>query len=214
MRVSHNKKDGHDYLQFGADVWNDGPAPMVVEGFRQPGLPVMDGYQYFYDHGVAVGRAPAGTLMYDSRPGHNHWHFEQFANYSLLDATQTEVVRSEKEAFCLAPTDPINLAGEGAEWFPYSIGLATACGSKDSIWTRESLDAGWGDTYYQYLPGQSFDITHLPNGHYFVQVTANPDGVLYERNTGNNTSLREVVLKGRKGNRKVIVQPYHGIQTG
>jgi hypothetical protein len=57
-------------------------------------------------------------------------------------------------------------------------------------------------------------VTHLPNGHYFVQVQANPDGLLYERNTGNDTSLREIILKGRKGSRKVEVLPYHGIQTG
>jgi hypothetical protein len=188
---------------------------MVVEGFRRQGEPVMDAFQYFYDsNGVAVGRAPTGTMEYDALPGHTHWHFEQFANYSLLDSTQTQIVKSEKVGFCLAPTDPINLAGEGANWFPYSIGLGTACGTQDSIWTRESLDAGWGDTYYQYLPGQSFDVTHLPNGHYFVQVQANPDGLLYERNTGNDTSLREIILKGRKGSRKVEVLPYHGIQTG
>jgi hypothetical protein len=47
-----------------------------------------------------------------------------------------------------------------------------------------------------------------------VEVTANPDGVLYERNTANDTSLREIILSGRKGRRKVQVLPYHGIQTG
>ena len=33
---------------------------------------------------------------------------------------------------------------------------------------------GWGDTYYQYLPGQSFNITGVPNGTYYVRIVANP----------------------------------------
>ena len=72
----------------------------------------------------------AGDLMYDARPGHQHWHFEQFARYSLLAADQTQIVRSEKTAFCLAPTDAIDMTAPGAEWNPYSIGLSTACGSR------------------------------------------------------------------------------------
>lgn len=211
MRINHSKKNGHDYLRFGANVWNDGPADLVVEGFRQPGEAVMDAFQYFYDNGVAVGRAPTGTLMYDTRGDHQHWHFQQFANYALLDATQTNAYYSDKEAFCLVPTDPINLAGEGAEWFPYSIGFTTACGRRDSIWIRETLDAGWGDTYYQWVAGQSFDITNLPNGHYFIRVTANPGDLLYERNTGNNESLRELILRGRQGKRKVEMLPFDSI---
>jgi hypothetical protein len=211
MYVRHDRRTGHDFLSFQATVWNDGPADMVVEGFRQPAQALMDGYQYFYLNGVAVGRAPVGQLEYDPRPGHQHWHFKQFAEYSLLNATMTKQIISTKEAFCLAPTDPINLAGPGAQWQPNSIGLGTACGNVNSIWTRETLDAGWGDTYGQYLPGQAFNITHLPNGHYFVKIQANPDGLLYERDTTNNTSLREIVLKGKPGHRQVVVLPYHGI---
>ena len=114
----------------------------VADGRR--GVPpsrraVMDGWEYFYSNGDPVGRAPAGDLMYDARPGHQHWHFEQFARYSFLGADQTQIVLSEKTGFCLAPTDAIDLTTPGAEWNPYSVGLATACGSRSSIWTREVL---------------------------------------------------------------------------
>ena len=186
---------------------------MVVEGFRRPGEAIMDGWEYFYANGEPVGRAPAGDLMYDARPGHQHWHFEQFARYSLLAADQTQIVRSEKTGFCLAPTDAIDMTAPGAEWNPYAIGLATACGSRSSIWTREVLPTGWGDTYFQGLPGQSFDITDLPNGTYFISVQANPDGLLIEGSTANNTELREIKLRGKPGHRRVIVPLWHGIDT-
>ena len=105
------------------------------------------------------------------------------------------------------------MTAPGAEWNPYSIGLATACGSRSSIWTREVLPPGWGDTYFQGLPGQSFDITDLPNGTYFISVQANPDGLLLEGSTANNTELREIKLRGKPGHRRVIVPLWHGIDT-
>jgi hypothetical protein len=214
MGVEIDDVTGDDFLTFGATVWNHGPAPLTVEGFRRPGTNIMDAYQYFYRDGVAIGRAKAGTMVYDARPGHEHWHFTQFATYTLLDATKSTIVRSEKEAFCLAPTDAIDLAAPGAIWRPDDIGLHTICGGQTSLWVRETLPSGWGDTYFQFLPGQSFDISGLPNGTYFIQVTANPTTRLFETNTANNSRLRRVILKGTPGHRRVVVPPWNGIDTG
>lgn len=205
---------GHDYLEFAATIWNRGPSPLVVEGFRAQGQPKMNAWQYFYDtHGSVVGRARVGALHYDVRAGHEHWHFEQFARYSLLDSSKRPVVLSQKEAFCLAPTDALDMTTPGAVWNPGSTGVATACGGPSAIWVREVLPTGWGDTYVQSLPGQSLDITTLPNGTYFLSVVANPDRVLYERDTSNNTELREIRLSGTPGARSVTMQPWHGISA-
>jgi hypothetical protein len=200
-------------LTFGATVWNGGAADLVVEGFRRSDEAIMDGFQYFYDGDEVVGKAAAGELEYDDRDGHDHWHFKQFAAYSLLDADGNEVRKSRKEAFCLAPTDAIDMTLPEADWNPGSIGLHTACGGPNSIWTREILPLGWGDTYFQGLPGQSFWITNLPNGTYFIKTEANPGGLLYETTDANNVELREITLSGRAGNRKVTVPPWNGIDT-
>jgi hypothetical protein len=168
----------------------------------------MDAYQYFYNsRGQQVGSAPTGTLEFDHRTGHNHWHFTDFATYQLLDANQQLAVRSGKEAFCLAPTDPIDLLVRSAEWRPSSTGLATACGGESALAIREALPVGWGDTYIQSLPGQSFDITDLPNGTYYIEVVANPENKLFEASTSNNTSLRKVILGGTPGARTVQTPP-------
>lgn len=213
ISIETDPRSGREFLDFSATVWNAGPAPLVVEGFRAPGQQVMAAWQYVYSNGAPVSRSSAGQLMYDPRRGHQHWHFRQFATYSLLDASQSPVVRSQKESFCLAPTDAIDLTAPGAEWNPYSVGLGTACGYRSSIWTREALPAGWGDTYVQGLPGQSFDITDLPNGTYYIQVVANPTGSLLERNVSNDVEVRRIVLGGRPGNRTVEVPPWNGIDT-
>lgn len=208
-----NKKNGKSFVTFGATVWTSGASDMVVEGFRRPNEAVMDGYQYFYDNGVVVGKSQVGTLEFDQRDGHNHWHFLQFAGYSLLDAEDaTEGIRSTKEAFCLAPTDAIDLTLDGAAMNP-TLGLSTACGRHNSRWIREILPLGWGDTYIQGLPGQSFNITNIANGTYWIEVEANPGGHLHEMSDDNNVELREIQLKGRHGNRKVVVPPWNGIDT-
>ncbi len=200
---------GKDYLAFSANVWNAGPAPLVVDGFRSPGKDLMDAYQYFYDaDGKQVGYTPTGTMEWDPRSGHEHWHFTDFASYRLLSEDQTKEVRSGKEAFCLANTDAVDYTVKNANWHPRNTDLSTACGEQNSISVREVLDVGSGDTYTQYRPGQSFDVTDLANGTYYIQVIANPEKRLQETNTDNNVALRKVVLAGEPGARTVTVPPH------
>ncbi|MET7897690.1 lysyl oxidase family protein [Streptomyces mirabilis] len=200
---------GKDYLAFSATVWNGGPSPLVVDGFRKPGAEKMDAYQYFYDaKGKQVGYTPTGTMEWDPRDGHQHWHFSDFASYRLLGADKKEIVRSGKEAFCLANTDAIDYTVKNANWHPYNTDLATACGEETAVSVREVLDVGNGDTYSQYRPGQSFDVSGLPNGTYYIQVIANPDNRLKEQSTANNVTYRKVVLGGTPGARSVTVPKY------
>lgn len=202
-----------DYLTFGANVWVAGNGPLVVEGFRREGEAVMDAWQYFYEGGEPVGRAQVGEMEFDDRHGHDHWHFKQFAAYELLAEDRQTVVKSSKEAFCLVPTDAIDLTLPAAELQPGNVGLWTSCGGRNDRWIREVLPVGWGDTYYQYVAGQSFDISDVPNGTYYVKVVANPGHQLQELAYDNNVRLRKVILRGKPGHRKVEVPPWHGIDT-
>lgn len=204
----------NERLTFAANVWNAGPSPLVVDGFRRAGEAVMDSYQYFYDStGDQVGHAPVGSMEWDPRAAHRHWHFRDFAGYRLLDSGGHEVVRSQKEAFCVANTDAIDLFVENAAWQPDHTDLHTSCGREDAQTVREVLATGHGDTYANSAPGRALDIHGLPNGTYYIQVVANPDHKLYETDLGNNVSLRRVVLGGTPGARTVRVPPYESIDT-
>jgi hypothetical protein len=200
-----------DLLGFASTLWNAGPAPFVVEGFRRSGEDVMDAYQYFYDGDEVVGRAPIGTMEYDVRRGHNHWHFEQFASFSLLDHTKANVVKSTKQSFCIVPTDAVDLTVEGADWDPWAVGFGTVCGGERAIWVREMLEPGWGDTYYQQMAGQSFNITNVPNGWYYVEVRVNTNSAILQTTTENDVEHRLIYLGGKPGARRVITAPWHGI---
>jgi hypothetical protein len=152
-------------------------------------------------------------MEWDPRPEHHHWHFEDFASYRLLDSARHEVVRSQKEAFCVASPDAIDLFVKNAVWQPDNTDLHTSCGQEDSLTVREVLATGHGDTYLNFVPGRALDIHDLPNGTYYIEVTANPQHRLYETRLSNDVSLREVIIGGSPGARTVRVPPYELIDT-
>ncbi|GGR51965.1 hypothetical protein J2S40_000601 [Nocardioides luteus] len=203
---------GTDRLNFAANEWNAGPAPMIVEGFRRGTAPMMDAYQMFYRDGKQVGMKRTGTMEFHEAPEHNHWHFLDFAKYELVDAEDEVVSTSGKQSWCLTPTDPVDLNVKGATLRPGQTGLESACGAKSALWLRESLPTGWGDTYDQ-TQTQAFDLSKVTNGTYRIKVTVNPDGNLYERTRSNNVSYRTVVIGGKAGARTVEVPPYQGVDT-
>jgi hypothetical protein len=213
IRIEHvkGKKTSSDDVTFGATVWSGGSSRLDVEGFRSHGSPVMKAYQYYWKNGRIIGRSRAGTMGFTNKPGHDHWHFEQFAQYRLLSKNKKTVVRSQKAGFCIAPTDPVNLLLPHALWQPSFLGFGGACGSQSALWVQEEMPIGWGDTYEQFLPGQAFDITHLKNGTYYIEVIANPEKVLHETNYRNDVSLRKIILGGTPGHRTVKVPAVHGI---
>jgi hypothetical protein len=209
--IKHSRKKDRDFLDFAATVWIGGDGPLDVEGFRSHASPVMKAYQYFWRNGHVIGRARAGTMGFDNEKGHHHWHFEQFARYALLNSAKSLVVRSHKVGFCIGPSDEVDLLLPRAVWRPSQVGLTGACGSPTALWVAEELPVGWGDTYIQSIAGQSFDVTHVPDGTYYIEVAANPEKVLYENTTSNDISYRKIILGGTPGHRTVKVPAWHGI---
>ena len=204
-------RSGQDLLDFGATVWAGGNGPLDVEGFRAAGSPIMKAYQYFWQNGKVIGRVRAGTMGFDNAKGHHHWHFEQFARYALLNSDRKLAVPSHKVGFCIAPSDPVDLLARHAVWQPPVLGLVSQCGLATALWVQEMMPVGWGDTYFQSIAGQSFNITKVANGTYYIEVAANPLRVLHETTTRNDISLRKVILGGTPGHRTAAVPPWHGI---
>jgi hypothetical protein len=205
---------GVDFLTFNATEWNAGPGMMVIDGFRTDDtVPTMDAYQYFLQDGEPVGRALIGELTYHLE--HQHWHFEQFARYSLLDTEMNPVMVSDKESWCLAPSDPMDLLVQNADWRTFPQDLSSSCGFRQTgaLWIREVLPVGWGDTYAQYQNAGAFDISDLPNGWYYLRTEVDPVGAILERTSDDNIADRLIRLRGTPGHRRVVVPPWNGIDT-
>jgi hypothetical protein len=199
---------GDTYLDFGATVLIAGHAQLDVEGFRSNGSGTMKAYQYFWRNGHLIGRARVGTMGFAN---YNSWHFQQFAQYKLLNAHKKVIVISRKIGFCIAPTDGVDMLLPHAAWQPLYTGISGNCGSPTALWVQELLPLGWADTYFQSVPYQSFEITDLPNGTYYIEIIANPEHLLHEVSTKNDVSLREVIIGGTKGHRTVRVPAWHGL---
>jgi len=210
MQIRHKNKHhpAVDHIDFDATVAISGNSSLDVQGFRSGTGPELHAFQYFFLHGKVIGRAPAGTMLFDSAPDEREWHFQQFAQYRLLDAGKTTAVRSHKEAFCIGSTDAYDLLRPGAVWQPNEFGLGGNCGQATALWVHEQLPLGWGDTYSQTFDGQNFNVTHLPNGTYYIEIIANPEKVLHETNMANNTTLRKIILGGTPDHRTLRVPPF------
>ncbi len=211
--VTVTRRGRRDLLEFSATVWNAGPGTLIVEGYRRGTAPRMDAWQFFRRGDDDVAAVPVGLLDYDPRAAHDHWHFRDFARYSLVRADGRPAAVSPKEAWCLAPTDQIDQLVPNADLLTGDTSLGSACGDADAVQVREVLEVGAGDTYGNGTPGQAIDVTRLPNGVHLLRIEGNPAGALRESTTADNVALRRIVLGGRPGARTVRVPPAEGIDT-
>jgi hypothetical protein len=126
----------------------------------------------------------AGCMVF--HPAHNHWHFQDFADYILKNESTGQVVASStKVSFCMIDINRV-FARNGSPNSPYF----TRCGQDQTM----GISVGWSDVYTWDLAGQDVDVTGLPTGYYCLISTANPKHRLYETNLADNTGRTRLQL--------------------
>jgi hypothetical protein len=124
---------------------------------------------------------PSNNPLFVYAPCHGHYHFEQFAEYRLLDASSSLVRSGRKMAFCLEDTQ---------RWDPSANpNRRFHCGS-------QGLQAGWADVYDPSVPCQWIDITGLPGGSYILEMVIDPGNYIPEANENNNATRVSVQIPG------------------
>lgn len=114
---------------------------------------------------------------------HNHYHFDHYAAYELLDETGV-VATGHKQAFCLIDLQPWAWLDDPGQF---------DCGN-------QGISRGYADVYGSYLPCQWIDVTDVPPGTYTLRIALNnpPPGtslpIINESNYENNISEVEVVI--------------------
>jgi hypothetical protein len=154
---------------------------------------------------------PAGCSRY--HPKHDHWHFDNFARYSLyLERTGRLAGVSRKVSFCVIDTGnpyPALDGSPGGSSDPDGPGPyypQNPAQPKFPTCSAESIDGlsiGWEDTYSAGLPGQGLKIDPIRRATYCLVLEVDPatgtsdDGVLRETDEGNNARFIRVRLRPR-----------------
>jgi hypothetical protein len=182
------------YLQFTTAVGNIGDGPLVLEGrtVSGPNGLVTQAYQRIWRSDGSQCARPAGQFEFHER--HRHWHFENFVAYELRaddPYTGPLVAGGSKTSFCLLDLE--NVRGFHPSRYPRQLGLLT-CKSPEDI---QGISVGWKDVYQRILPGQSINLDpdpqhQVPTGTYYLSFVADPDHLLWEKDTSNNNSSTAV----------------------
>lgn len=125
---------------------------------------------------------PRGSSSFQYSACHEHYHFNSFADYRLLDDRGRVVARGHKQAFCLV--DLWRPSGSRARPNPQF----SHCGF-------QGISAGWADIYHRGLDCQWIDVTAVPAGRYVLEVVVNPTGTIREADYTNNSARVEVQIR-------------------
>ena len=127
---------------------------------------------------------PAANPLFIWATCHQHWHFEQFAEFSLLDTNGNVVAAGHKVGFCIEDVQPWSANGRPARY---------NC-------NNQGLQAGWADIYPGFtgfssgVACQYIDITTVAPSEYVLQMVINPDNKLIESRTDNNITYVPVTI--------------------
>jgi hypothetical protein len=154
----------------------------VVEGCETVGLHTLLSFTTETRNvgtGDLIMGDPSTNALFYWATCHQHYHFEQFAEYNLLDQSNNIIATGHKVGFCLEDVH---------SWAPNANPQAKYdC-------TYQGIQAGWADVYQAGLPCQYVDITGVAPGTYVLQMIVNPDNLIAESDTLNNETRVEVVI--------------------
>jgi len=149
-------------------------------------------------------------------PAHDHWHFDNFARYTLVRESNGAIVgKSKKVSFCVIDTGrphPGLPGSPGESYYPQDPEGGNPQFPTCSATSVDGLSIGWEDTYGAALPGQGINITGLRGKRFCLVLETDPpapgleNGALVEEHEDDNVYVQRL----RTTFRKEIVKPVDG----
>jgi hypothetical protein len=139
---------------------------------------------------------PTEAAMVWGGDGHEHWHIERVATYTLYRLDENgEIVENDIElpdakiGFCFYDHSRVFEDGPAETVYRHE-----ECGDEEDNEIRMGMSTGWSDKYDFDLPGQSIDVTDLEDGLYRVVGVADAQGWFEEANEENNVTWLDFEL--------------------
>ncbi len=126
-----------------------------------------------------LGEPDRSNPVFEYSGCHDHFHFNGYADYRLLDMNGVEVGRGHKQAFCLLDSARIDDDAEPRERYTCNY---------------QGIQRGWSDVYGSELDCQWIDVTDVGPGEYGLRVTINGAGTLPEVTMENNIETGRVTI--------------------
>lgn len=209
LDVVLNKKDGRSQLAFTTSYWNKGRG--ALELIADPKTRGNKGdlernvYQRIYRLDGDYTERLSGRFLWHQ--AHLHYHFEDFAIYSLepvdIGGAEFTEKRYLKSTFCVRDSEPIDLSHPGAEkGASYQV-----CGKE-----RQGISPGWADSYYYTYVDQSLDVTGIPKGTYSLKIIVNPEDRFDEITKENNISEVILYIDVEKNKIEILEEKQYGME--
>jgi hypothetical protein len=133
---------------------------------------------------LVLGAPQTDTACFVYSSCHNHYHFQNYAQYVLYATDGTTVVATgHKQAFCLEDVGP-------------APGVNAPAPSSYFTCSNQGIHRGYQDIYGSGLDCQWIDVTGVPPGNYILSVTVNFAHVVAELDYSNNEVRVPVTIPG------------------
>jgi hypothetical protein len=203
--VGMRREGGKWLLGFSTVLDNVGEGDFVLRANRRAGAWDVEQDVFHSTSGAEVIQTPARLVW--GGDGHGHWHVQRVAVNRLvpLDEKGKPVAgkswADSKIGFCFY--DGTHLSDTGP---PEAVYSRFSCGEKDDTVIGMGLSLGWADIYPIGLPGQTIDVTDVPDGKYRMWVEADPRRWFREATRDNNVTWADIALSTKaNGTREVEV---------
>lgn len=137
---------------------------------------------------------PAGTMYFENKPGHNHYHVDDWVEFRLVKTVNKKkilIAKGSKVSYCLFTTgilynsDPFSVIDgkQYGENMPnYGLGTYSTCN-----FDKQGISVGGYDTYGMLYEGQYLDLPkNLKSGNYTLEIEIDPHHWYKESNKKNN----------------------------
>ena len=175
--VSLAVHQGRAFVGFDSAVVNRGEGPLEVQGTRsstaRPGLPARQ--VVTRSDGTTAAVRDVGALRFVTEPGHRYWHLDDVMRYELRTASSFRLVAAgTRRGYCLR--DGATFSHHCGRGRPRLLSLTMGVGPAQR------------SRYAPISEGQSFDMTHVTTGRYWLVTRVDPDRRFVQSDTTNDAS--------------------------